>query len=277
MDYSKTSIAIAFSDWKGAALYFDDVILVSGPDEEIRSDPTLEREVINATNVFYPKLRWSHRVGPDFGFHARDHEGEPFLDPILHPKQYKLVVQTFVPFARTGSARSPTASLWGSPLLSGLNEGADAAVVLGNLQLVDPSRISWRQILEMRKDEAAMKQLRKLRRTVLKDYGGKPEAYIRDDIETRVEEYRLATKVWALPLGTGVLEIAMTGEVLTTFGAAVSLACFGAPISAVAAAGGCIAIGKTALAFAKRKREIELEALCNPMAYVVRLQDSSYA
>jgi hypothetical protein len=117
-----------------------------------------------------------------------------------------------------------------------------------------------------------VERLRNLRRAVYKDYTGKPEAYIREDIEFRIAEYEAATRLWSLPLQTGMLEIAMTGEALTAAGAAIALALFGAPIAAAAAAGGAIAVGKAAVSIARRKRDIELERKRNPMAYLVKLR-----
>lgn len=276
MIYPETSTAFAFADWKGAALYFDDVLCTSSPDDEILNDHQLECDVVEAINTRHPKIRWMHRVmSDDLG--ARHFWEYPVIDPSIHQREFEIYVRTAADWARSSNEwKKDGVSLWGAPLSPAeASKDSDVALVLAELQLIDVARIGWRQILEIRKDKTAINQLRNLRRTVYKDYTGKPQAYIRDDIEARIDDYRRVTKVWNFPLNKGILEIAMTGEALTAIGAAVSLACFGAPIAAAAAAGGSIAIGKAVLAIANRRREVRLEELRNPMAYLVRLEHAA--
>lgn len=143
---------------------------------------------------------------------------------------------------------------------------------LSNLDAVDAAKLSWRHILELRRDGDSIKRLRNLRRAVYKDYSAKPAAYIKEDIEFRISEYEDAIRFWNLPTQKGALEIAMTGEALAAVGAAVALALVRAPLVAAAAAGRAIAVGKVALSIAARKREIELERRRNSMAYLFKLR-----
>jgi hypothetical protein len=272
--YSETSLAFAFADWKGAALYFDDVLCPSAPDEEVLNDQELEYEVVDAINTRFPKLRWMHRV-PSID---RRTGREEIIDPKVHGEWIQAFFREAVRWKNNSEGSPTSVSLWGTPLVpTEEHQQTDVALILANLRLVDASQIGWRQILEIRRDKVATSQLRMLRRIVYKDYSGKPSTYIHDDIESRIEDYRRVTKVWDLPLKKGILEIAMTGEALTAVGAVVSLACFGAPIAAAVAAGGAIAIGRAALSFAARKREVQLEEMRNPMAYLVRLESAARA
>jgi len=172
--YPERSLAFAFHDWKGAALYFDDVLCPSAPDDEILCDRNLETEVIEAINTNYPTLRWMHRVSLETcyeeGHWPPPGKVEPIIHPKLHPHYFQAIVRQAALWATEFQGGRLAVSLWGMPLSAvPAPEASDTALVLANLQLVDVSRVGWRQILELRKDEDATRQLRNLRRTVYKD------------------------------------------------------------------------------------------------------------
>jgi len=288
MTYKSTHTALAWSDSRTAALYFDRVIPVNIPDayrtdaedpiyyEVLKSllpeallDPRSKTGLDSAVTsyVAYFLVTFPQAAGVtslDNGETLKQRAASNM--PALRDAFGRLVSSSGVrDFAVHGEPLSP-----GTP-----DENSDPALVLSNLDLVDATKLSWRHILELRRDEDSVERLRNLRRAVYKDYSGKPEAYIKEDIEFRISEYEAATKFWNLPTQKGVLEIAMTGEALGAVGAAMALMLFGAPVVAAAAAGGAIAIGKVALSIAARKREIELERRRNPMAYLVKLRQAS--
>lgn len=285
MVYKSTHTALAWSDSRTAALYFDRVLPVNIPDT-YRTD--------TEDPIYYEVLK---RLVPEalLDPHSRTGLASPVVSYV---SQYLITFPEAAGVTSLSSgetleqrAASTTPKLldafgqlvsssgvrdfavYGEHLDSVKpDENSDPALVLSGLNLVDATKLSWRHILELREDQDSVERLRNLRRAVYKDYSGKPEAYIKDDIEFRISEYEAATKFWNLPTQKGVLEIAMTGEALAAVGAAVALALFGAPIAAAAAAGGAIAVGKAALSIAARKREIELERRRNPMAYLVKLR-----
>jgi len=285
MKHKAMHTALAWSDAITAALYFDRVIPANIPDTDGRD---------GADPAYYEVLQ---NLLPDS---LRDPAAKigiapPMVDYVAHflitfpqavgidvlpagetleereKERLPLLLDSFGALLR--HAREPDVAVFGVSLAPAVTDDeSDPCLVLSNLDLVDTTRLSWKHVLELRKDRDAMERLRNLRRMVYKDYAGKPESFIREDIEFRMAEYEATTKMWGLPLQKGVLEIAMTGEALTAVGAAVALTLFGAPIAAAAAAGGMVAIGKAALAIAQRKREVELERKRNPMAYLVTLK-----
>ncbi|HEY2560215.1 MAG TPA: hypothetical protein VGI48_10945 [Caldimonas sp.] len=285
MTYKSKYTALAWTDARTAALYFDHVIPVNIPDTaRVDKDDPIYYEVLKGL-LPHALLDSAAKIGlaaPVVGYVAyftvtfpqtagvTSLAGGETLEERAASNMPKLL-DAFGKLVESSGVED--FAVYGEPLSSaGPGAVADPCLVLSNLNLVDSSRLTWRQILELRKDEDSVERLRNLRRAVYKDYSGKPESYIKEDIEFRISEYEAATKLWSLPLQKGILEIAMTGEALTTFGAIMALGLFGAPVAAVAAAGGAIVVGKAALSFAQRKRDIELERKRNPMAYLVRLR-----
>lgn len=287
MAYQSRYTALAWDDAMTAAVYFDRVIPAHIPDTYAvgGEDPIYYRvlqEILPETlldasakiGVAKPVTSYVAQFLVTFPQAAGVKElsdGET-LDQ-RRERQMPEFVNAFANLVQSSGVSD--IALYGVPLSSSGGDASAAAnpsLILSNLDLVDTKKLTWNQVIELRKDQDAVEKLRNLRRMVYKDYSGKSEAYIREDIEQRLYEYEQATKLWGFPLQKGVLEIAMTGEALTAVGAVVALTLFGAPVAAAAAAGGAIAVGKAALAIANRKRDIEIERRKNPMAYLVRLK-----
>jgi hypothetical protein len=285
MQYQSTHTCLAWTDALTAAVYFDRVIPASIPDTyPVATADPIYFEVLQQllpeslldpgakTGVAHPVIQYvTHflMTFPQAAGVRELREGETLEDrqqsgmPGLLSAFSNLVQQSAV----------ADIALYGIPTKPGSQAAdGDPALVLSNLDLVDTSRLSWRQVIELRKDSDSVERLRNLRRMVYRDYAGKPEAYIREDIEQRLSEYEAAARLWGFPLKKGLLEIAMTGDALAAAGAGIALTLFGAPIAVVAAAGGAIAVGKAALTIAQRKHDIELERKRTPMAYLVKLK-----
>jgi len=286
MTYKSKYTALAWADARTAALFFDHVIPVNIiPDTgRVDEDDPIYYEVLKSL-LPHGLLDSTAKIGlaaPVVGYvayFALTFPETAGVTSLAGGESLEHRAASNIPNLREAFGNLVNGSgvrdfaVYGEPLSSPTpGSAADPCLVLSNLNLVDTSNLTWRQILELRKDQDSVERLRNLRRAVYNDYSGKPESYIREDIEFRISEYEAATKLWSLPLQKGVLEIAMTGEALTAVGAALALALFGAPVAAAAAAGGAIAVGKAALSFAQRKRDIELERKRNPMAYLVRLR-----
>ncbi|MCK9684111.1 hypothetical protein [Scleromatobacter humisilvae] len=285
MSYKAKYTSLAWSDALTAAIYFDRVIPTNIPDVTMRGpddpvyyevlkeilpetlvDPStktgLSQSIITYVAYFYLTFPAAGGVYSLAGGETLEQRRDSRMPEFL--KAFGALVE---------SSRMNDFSVYGAPLsVPQETDSADPCLILSNLDLIDTTKLSWRQVLELRRDVDAVERLRNLRRMVYKDYSGKSEAYIREDLEFRISEYESATRLWGLPLQKGVLEIAMTGDALMAMGAATALTLFGAPIAAAAAAGGAIAIGKAALAIAQRKRDIDLERRRNPVAYLVKLQ-----
>lgn len=284
MDYkSADRTAIAISDAKGAALYFDHVLPLS-PDYAKHAlltkylapkDIRVEEEVSFATILGLlpstcPISEYCLLVGARYGAELvlRDQDSSLIDRPVL-------VVETLLELLAFSSIDD--FALFGRAAPLAESKPSEPCLTLGNLQIVDSTALSWKQIVEFRADSQRVNQLRRLRRFIFSEYDGKPPDYIREDIEERIEQYEEATKFWGLPTVEGFLRIALTTESAAML-ASFSSALFGAPLATAATVGGSIALGKGLLEVGKRKREINLERDRNPIAYLAeakKLEDGS--
>lgn len=73
-------------------------------------------------------------------------------------------------------------------------EGQNACLVLSNIPLVDTTRMSWEQVLDLRKDPEARAALRNLRLFFYSNYDGKPSSFVADDLARRLDEYSSTRK-----------------------------------------------------------------------------------
>ena len=288
MTFKSTHTALAWSDSRTAALYFDRVIPVNIPDTyRADAEDPIYYEVLKSLlpeALLEPHAK-TGLAGPVMSYVAYFLVAFPQAAGVaslpsgetLEQRAASTMPKLLDAFGNlVSSSGVRDFAVYGEPLSQATpDESSDPALILSNLDVVDATKLSWRHILELRRDEDSLERLRNLRRAVYKDYSGKPAAYIKEDIEFRISQYEDAIKFWNLPTQKGALEIAMTGDALGAVGAAVALGLFGVPLAAAAAAGGAIAVGKVALSIASRKREIELERQRNPMAYLFKLRQAT--
>lgn len=284
MTYQADYAALAWSDAKTAALYFDHVVPANVMDvyRTDASDPIYSETLRSllpeslrdaTTKTGLAKIVTAYVAHFLIAFPEAAGVSELSTGETLEERRKAQLPVMLGAFADlVAQSKLDQLSIYGVALQASPGAAADPCLILSELDLVDTKAIPWRQILELRRDDAALKRLRNLRRFVYKDYTGKSAAFIREDLEARIEEYRKTTRLWGLPLQKGVLEIAMSTDAVTAATAMISLILFGAPIAAAAAAGGTIAIGKFALTLAQRKRDIELEQAKNPIAYLAEVR-----
>lgn len=74
----------------------------------------------------------------------------------------------------------------------------DIQISLININLIDTTKTTWEQILELRKDPKLSSSLRNLKLMMNDNYSGKSLDYIYDDMQRRIEEYELACKSMGL-------------------------------------------------------------------------------
>jgi hypothetical protein len=75
-----------------------------------------------------------------------------------------------------------------------LNNGDALELTISDIGLVDTSNATWEQILELKKDRDARRNLRNFRLFLYGNFQGKSKAYISDSIDKKIDEYEMACK-----------------------------------------------------------------------------------
>lgn len=161
------------------------------------------------------------------------------------------------------------------------NEAPDEVepmVTIANLRLVDTAPIPWSQIHELRRDQAAVAKLRRLRLFGIRSYAGKPRAFIEDDIAMRMEDYELEARRQGFALAQAAYSLVSESPAILAF----AMALFGisaAPeIKALALSGAAsIAVGKVVMSIGRAANERRSALVRHDAAYLYTLKAISPA
>lgn len=288
MKFESESTALAWSNAKNAALYFDHIIPANLVDlRRTAADDPIYYVILQ--KLLPPALVATSKPGNVTGladivttYVAHYLMTFPEAVGIKQLKsgqsleerareQLPQMLDAFIQLVRTSQVRD--FAIYGERLLRPDTSGeSDPCLILSELSVVNTDDLSWQHLLEFREDKETVKKLRRLRRFVYSSYQGKALSFVKEDIEERIEQYNEATRVWGFPLVKGLLEIALTGQVAAAFGAVLGSAMFGVPLEAAAAVGASFTVGKGVLSIAQRKREVGIERERNPVAYLVEAQ-----
>ena len=292
---------ICFRDLKCASLYFDHVLPVAfrqmmGTGSDIVTDfpePIPSRALINI--VFDKAADEGPTRYTDFGrivdswgeFSQDSHAYWPSASTSSSVADYGVLEEAYLrnhslpghpPLRRMFSEYAASVGIVGPDVLlpTNRNETAgsidDPVVRLCMLPLIDTTRATWDQILEIRSDSEARVRLQRLRAFAETNYQSKTITYIEDDLSSRIEEYERASRKHGFDLVTGSLSTLLDSSNLqATAAATLAAAVLGGPVLAASAAA-CIELGKFTLEFAKRKRTMQDWASAHPLAYLIELQ-----
>lgn len=147
---------------------------------------------------------------------------------------------------------------------------------LSGIELIDSTRISWDEIIAIRKDPEARVKLRQLKFLFESNFAGKPRSYIEDDILRRIDDYRSVVKEYKFETKLVVFEQILTSKSLGVLGSATLVSAIaGAPMVAGGAvlAGAAIELGKACVAVAKLKRRLDQEVRSLSVGYLIGVQD----
>mgnify|MGYP000915221070 CR=1 FL=1 len=151
----------------------------------------------------------------------------------------------------------------------------DPSLILSGLNLVDASKLSWKQILEIRDDKESINKLKRLRLFIYENYNDKPLNYIKDDLNQRIYDYENTAKELGLKTKESIFKAIFSSE--STVGltaAAIASAFLAAPIAIPLslAIGSTFMIGNIALDFKSQKRELYNFKRDNPISYIVDIK-----
>ena len=262
--YSGTALAWGGSV-KEAALYFEHVIPMDRADnydEELFSvlpeslrDEKFDGVVKELWDVYLSYLDFQSE---------RSHLSNSYFE------EYQAAVTLFE--ERFGLSELPCFGRNNSEMRSGSPEIPFLA--LRNLRIVDPSRLTWKIVLDFRKDSEAVSKIRRLRHFLETSYAGKSRNYIEDDLAIKIEDYRAALRKWGFETKVGVIGILLKSKaVLGAVAASLAFALSGKAALSVASitAGLLVEAGSVALELTKRSKErIELKRN-NPFDYLIEL------
>lgn len=144
---------------------------------------------------------------------------------------------------------------------------------LSGLQLINPSKLSWTEIIEFRKDKAARSALRRLRVFFQEELEGKDIELISDKLALLIDEHERIAKLWGFETLQKSLSVAFTQKSVIASGAAAAAATFaGVPLSAAAAGSLVIPIGSFGLEFARALIDSAKARVSNPTRYLTMLK-----
>jgi len=149
-----------------------------------------------------------------------------------------------------------------------------AALGLSGVPLVDASRASWEQIMELRKDPEARTKLRNLRLFFHTNYQGKPTSFIVDDLGRRLDDYSAARKRLGFEFTSGCISSLLDARILQAAAATSIAAAFvGGPIASLGAAV-FVEIGGVALEFSRKRYAIREFEKTHDLAYLIEARAS---
>ncbi len=149
-----------------------------------------------------------------------------------------------------------------------------AALGLSGVPLVDASKASWEQILELRKDPEARSKLRNLRLFFHNNYQGMPTSFVIDDLGRRLDEYSATRKRLGFESTNGCISSLLDAKSLQAAAAtSIAAAFFGGPIASLGTAV-LVELGGVALEFSRKRYAIREFEKTHDLAYLIEIKES---
>ena len=295
MTYAASQNAVCFEDLKTAALYFDSVIPVAfqsmqgrgeGNDVLFRLPDEVPGEVL--VNLVFnistssSAEKWTHLGRYIDTWDAFIKSIHPARDNF--PNSYEDVKRIYLSDCPVGDGSSvrqefrKLAAALGNSYSTVLlpseestdEEGPYAVLALSGVPLVDVSKASWEQIVELRKDTDARAKLRNLRLFLHGTYKGKAKEFITDDLGRRLDEYDSARKRLGFEAVTGTISSLLDAKSLHAATATgIASAFVGGAFAGVGSAV-LVELGGMALELSKRRFAIKQFENSHELAYLIR-------
>ncbi|HEX2835368.1 MAG TPA: hypothetical protein VHW00_20315 [Thermoanaerobaculia bacterium] len=118
---------------------------------------------------------------------------------------------------------------------------------LTNLQIVDESALSWKQVAQFREDERAKAAFRRLTHWLDANFVGKTHAFIEDEIAIRLRDYEESLQRHGVRTILGSLAATLDSQMIIAGSAAVATAAYIKDSFAAALVGTSLLLGKVAV------------------------------
>lgn len=133
----------------------------------------------------------------------------------------------------------------------------DITCLLMDFPMVNVEGVSWKHLLEFRKDRESVYALKDLRTFIFDDYQDKPKAYVIDSIDSKMREHERSIKKWGLGTILSTLEIFISPESVKVGAvAAVSQMLAGIPLTEAIATGAVVNVGSAAIKFGREAQRL---------------------
>ncbi len=145
-------------------------------------------------------------------------------------------------------------------------------VILSNLDIVQCDALSWEHISEIRKDPAAIEDLRRLRKFILRDMRNFPKSYVEDELLKAIDTHRQAAKTWGLTTQPSSIRVDCEASMVAGMLIAVGALATGAVVPVLSAVGVMVPLGQALFSIYKGRKALIRDS---NVRYLVRLQDAS--
>ena len=142
-------------------------------------------------------------------------------------------------------------------------------ITLANISLVDTDNLEWSQIAEIRNDQQALADLRKLRRFLISEMQGFSLSYVEDELAIALDKHEAAAKKWGIKRLPGEISVDYEASVGVGLLTALCVAVTGSSLSTAAAIGAIAPLGQ-ALVSINRGRKKFLEN--SKVGYLARIR-----
>lgn len=290
---------ICFKDLKQAALYFDRVLpvafkIMSGTGTDIVFEfpdhvPSKALvEIVFGSNVVekedrytligrivdnwdtFAKQTYPYRMGLK---NSRDDDYEDLHHAYLSNECTQSagpIRDHFKSYAESLGIRNTDVLL--PALGSNSSEIEDPIVTLAGLNLVDVTKASWDQIVELRQDQESQRKLQRLRAFLANNYTGKSLSYIEDDLGRCLDDYEQGRRKHGFETVTASMSVLLDSSSLhAALAAGVGASLLGGPTVGLSSAA-AIEVGKVAIEFAKRRRQMVDWQRSHDFAYLIDIQ-----
>lgn len=149
---------------------------------------------------------------------------------------------------------------------------------MSGLSLIDVSKLSVNQVIEIRKDFDSRTKLRRFRTFFTTQYDGKSKSFIEDDLGVRLHDYETTTKKWGLEKRQSSLSVLFDFRSIPSALGGLSAAFLGEPLITTAGISTAIAastfsIGKVIVENKKINAKYRSLLSSSPIAYVAHLRE----
>ena len=262
--YSITALAWS-TNVKEAALYFEHVIPMDrydNYDEELFAvlPDYLKDERFNGV----VKELWDVYISSSSFIEERSHLSEHYL------KEYKAAIKNF----EDKYALNKLPKFGHDEFCMSTSKAEVPFLSLQNLEIVDPSKLTWEMVLDFRKDRDAVSKIRRLRHFLEANYTNKNRSFIEDDLALKIEDYKYALKKWDFDTKAGVMGILLKSKtIFSACAASIALAFCGNEVLSAASltSGILVETGNVVLEISKRSKEKKELRRKNPFDYLIEL------
>jgi hypothetical protein len=151
------------------------------------------------------------------------------------------------------------------------------ALAFDSIPIIDESKLVWKQVLEVRRDNEARTKIRRLVHWIEGELKSNSLEYLRDEIHLRIDDYLSASKKHGMEVSTGCLEAVMDWKaILTLLGASAATYSItdSHPLLIAEGLAGAAFLGNALLKSRRIARNLKSDLDANPVAFLCEFSRS---